>query len=88
MAALCAAGTLAYLGGEMFKSAAGINIVHISYKGTVLALNDLVGGQVQLMFSDMPIALPHAGTVYRIHQVRGGPVRQAAQRCWCEGRLN
>jgi tripartite-type tricarboxylate transporter receptor subunit TctC len=54
------AGTLAYLGGEMFKFAAGINIVHIAYKGTVLALNDLVGGQVQLMFSDMPIALPHA----------------------------
>jgi tripartite-type tricarboxylate transporter receptor subunit TctC len=54
------AGTLAYIGGEMFKSAAGIDIVHISYKGTVLALNDLVGGQVQLMFSDMPIALPHA----------------------------
>ena len=54
------AGTLAYLGGEMFKSMAGIDIVHISYKGTVLALNDLLGGQVQLMFSDMPIALPHA----------------------------
>ncbi|MEO7728683.1 MAG: tripartite tricarboxylate transporter substrate binding protein [Burkholderiales bacterium] len=54
------AGTLAYLGGEMFKAAAGVNIVHISYKGTVLALNDLVGGQVQLMFSDMPIAVPHA----------------------------
>ena len=54
------AGTLAYVGGEMFKSAAGINIVHISYKGTVLALNDLMAGQVQLIFSDMPIALPHA----------------------------
>ena len=53
-------GTLAYIGGEMFKSMAGIDIVHISYKGTVLALNDLVGGQLQLMFSDMPIALPHA----------------------------
>ena len=39
---------------------AGIDIVHISYKGTVLALNDLIAGQVQLMFSDMPIALPHA----------------------------
>jgi tripartite-type tricarboxylate transporter receptor subunit TctC len=57
------AGTLAYIGGEMFKSMAGIDIVHISYKaykGTGLALNDLVGGQVQLMFSDMPIALPRA----------------------------
>jgi len=55
-------GTLAYVGGEMFKSATGVNMVHISYKGTVLALNDLLGGQVQVLFSDMPIALPHAKT--------------------------
>ena len=55
-------GTLAYVGGEMFKSATGINMVHISYKGTVLALSDLLGGQVQVLFSDMPIALPHAKT--------------------------
>jgi tripartite-type tricarboxylate transporter receptor subunit TctC len=54
------AGTLAYLGGEMFKMTAGVNIVHVPYKGTVLALNDLLAGQVQLIFSDMPIALPHA----------------------------
>ena len=53
-------GTLAYVGGEMFKSATGVNLVHISYKGTVLALNDVIGGQVQALFSDMPIALPHA----------------------------
>jgi tripartite-type tricarboxylate transporter receptor subunit TctC len=55
-------GTLAFVGGEMFKSAAGISITHISYKGTVLALNDLLGGQVQILFSDMPIALPHSKT--------------------------
>jgi len=55
-------GTLVYVGGEMFKSATGVNMVHISYKGTILALNDLIGGQVQVLFSDMPIALPHAKT--------------------------
>lgn len=55
-------GTLAYVGGEMFKTATGVNLVHISYKGTVLALNDVIGGQVQVIFSDMPIALPHAKT--------------------------
>jgi tripartite-type tricarboxylate transporter receptor subunit TctC len=54
------AGTLAYLGGEMFKMSAGVAIVHVPYKGTVLALNDLIAGQVQMLFSDMPIALPHA----------------------------
>lgn len=53
-------GTLAYVGGEIFKSLTGVDIVHVSYKGTVLALNDLLSGQVQLLFSDMPIALPHA----------------------------
>jgi tripartite-type tricarboxylate transporter receptor subunit TctC len=56
------AGTLAYVGGELFKSMTGVNIVHISYKGTVLALTDLMAGQVQMLFSDMPIALPHTKT--------------------------
>lgn len=54
------AGTLAHLGGEMFKTMTGVNMVHISYKDTILAITDLIGGQVQLVFSDMPIALPHA----------------------------
>jgi len=54
------AGTLAYSAGEMFKMLTGVNMVHIPYKGTILALNDLIGGQVQVVFSDMPIALPHA----------------------------
>jgi tripartite-type tricarboxylate transporter receptor subunit TctC len=54
------AGVLSNIAGEMFKMMSGVNIVHVPYKGTVLALNDLLAGQVQLMFSDMPIALPHA----------------------------
>ncbi|HEX6006892.1 MAG TPA: tripartite tricarboxylate transporter substrate binding protein [Burkholderiales bacterium] len=54
------AGTLAYPAGEMFKAMAGVNLTHIPYKGTILALNDLMAGRVQVVFSDMPIALPHA----------------------------
>lgn len=54
------AGTLAHLGGEMFKRLTGVNMVHISYKGTILSITDLISGQVQIVFSDMPIALPHA----------------------------
>jgi tripartite-type tricarboxylate transporter receptor subunit TctC len=54
------AGTLAYPAGELFKSLAGVNLVHVPYKGTILALTDLLGGRVQVVFSDMPIALPHA----------------------------
>ena len=53
-------GTLAHLGAEMFKIMTGVNMVHIPYKGTVLSVADLVAGQVQVVFSDMPPALPHA----------------------------
>lgn len=56
------AGTLAYSAGELFKMLTGVNMVHIPYKGTILALNDLIAGQVQAVFSDMPIALPHANS--------------------------
>ena len=54
------AGTLAYSAGELFKMLAGVNMVHVPYKGTILALTDLMGGRCQVVFSDMPIALPHA----------------------------
>jgi tripartite-type tricarboxylate transporter receptor subunit TctC len=43
----------------MFKSATGVDIVHIPYKGTVQAVTDLVAGQVQMVFSDMVPAMPH-----------------------------
>lgn len=56
------AGTLAYASGELFKAMAGVNMVHVPYKGTILALNDLLGGRLHVVFSDMPIALPHAKT--------------------------
>lgn len=52
-------GTLAHLGGEMFDIMTGVRMVHIAYKGTVLSVNDLIAGQVQVVFSDMPPALPH-----------------------------
>jgi tripartite-type tricarboxylate transporter receptor subunit TctC len=54
------AGVLSNVAGEMFKMMTGVHIVHVPYKGTVLALNDLLAGQVQLIFADMPIALPQA----------------------------
>src|SRR4051812_44887161 len=52
------AGTLAYLGGEMFKMQAGVNIVHVPYKGTGLALNDVMAGQGEKVVFDTPIAPP------------------------------
>jgi len=51
-----------HLAGEMFKSAAAIDIVHIPYKGNAAALTELAGGQVQMMFSNMLTAMPHVRT--------------------------
>ncbi len=55
-------GTPAHLAGELFNSMAGVKMVHVPYKGGVAALIDLMAGQVQLMFSTMPPALPHVKT--------------------------
>jgi len=48
-----------HLSAELFKSLAGVEITHVPYKGSAPAMADLLGGQVQLMFSDAPTALPH-----------------------------
>lgn len=51
-----------HLSGELFKSIAGVDLLHVPYKGSAPAMADLLGGQVQLMFSDAPSALPHIKT--------------------------
>lgn len=52
-------GTSTHLTGELFKSRANINIVHVPYKGGGPALNDVVGGQVELIFETLAIVVPH-----------------------------
>jgi len=52
-------GIQSHISAEMFKSATGVDIVHVPYKGTVQAVGDLVAGQVQMVFSDMVPAMPH-----------------------------
>lgn len=47
-----------HLAGELFNMQAGTKLQHVPYKGSAPAMNDLLGGQVQLMFSDAPTALP------------------------------
>jgi tripartite-type tricarboxylate transporter receptor subunit TctC len=48
-----------HVAGEMFKSMAGVNLVHVPYRGSTPALTDLLGGQVQVMFDVTPSSLPH-----------------------------
>jgi tripartite-type tricarboxylate transporter receptor subunit TctC len=52
-------GTGTHLGVELFKLSAGIDIVHVPYKGTGQALTDVISGQVQMMLSSMLPAVPH-----------------------------
>jgi tripartite-type tricarboxylate transporter receptor subunit TctC len=62
-------GTGAHVAGEILKTATGINIVHVPYKGGILAVIDLVAGQIDMVFSDMVPAMP---------QIKGGKLRALA----------
>jgi tripartite-type tricarboxylate transporter receptor subunit TctC len=48
------AGAISHLAGELFRRAIGANMAHVPYKGGALAANDLMGGQIQLMFNAVP----------------------------------
>ena len=52
-------GTPQHLAGELFNFISGVKIRHVPYKGAVPALTDLLGGQISMIFSSMPPALPH-----------------------------
>ncbi len=62
-------GSNGHLNGEMFKMRAGVDLVHVPYKGSAPAVSDLVGGQVQLMFDNLPSVL---------EQIRAGNLRAIA----------
>jgi tripartite-type tricarboxylate transporter receptor subunit TctC len=53
-------GSTPYLAAELFKSLAGIDVVHVPYKGGAPALQDLVGGQLSFMIENMPGTMPYA----------------------------
>ncbi len=63
------AGSTQHIAAEMFKDAAGVNIVHVPYKGSSAALIDLVSGQVQMSFDTMPSV---------IGQIKNGKLRPLA----------
>lgn len=63
-------GTSVHVSGELFKSMTGTSMQHVPYKGRQFAIPDLVGGSIQLMFDNMPSALP---------MVKEGKLRALAQ---------
>ena len=62
-------GTSIHMSGEMFMHLTGTRMIHVPYKGSSPALTDLLGGQVQMMFDNIPSALPH---------IRAGKLRAIA----------
>ena len=62
-------GTGIHMAGELFKLMAGVNIVHVPYRGAAGAMTDLIGGQVQAMFDTMAASIPH---------IKAGKVRALA----------
>jgi tripartite-type tricarboxylate transporter receptor subunit TctC len=62
-------GTGPHLAGELFKMTAGIDVLHVPYRGGAPALSDLIGGQVQMMFDALPSSIEH---------IKGGQLRALA----------
>jgi len=55
-------GSIQHFGGEMFNMLAAVKTVHVPYKGAVLALNDLIAGQIQFIVAGLSIVMPHSKT--------------------------
>ena len=68
-------GTTLHLSGELFKLLANVDIVHVPYRGTAPAMIDLLGGQVHLIFDNIPGSLAQ----YRPGKVKGFAVTSAAR---------
>ncbi|MET0680852.1 MAG: tripartite tricarboxylate transporter substrate binding protein [Burkholderiales bacterium] len=52
-------GTQAHIGGEIFESMAGLHLVHVAYKGVGDSVRDLLGGQIDMIFAQIPAVKPH-----------------------------
>jgi len=62
-------GTSVHLSGELFKSMAGVDLVHVPYKGAAPALTDMISGQVHVLFDNLPSSINH---------IRSGALRALA----------
>ncbi|MBC8022051.1 MAG: tripartite tricarboxylate transporter substrate binding protein, partial [Burkholderiales bacterium] len=70
-------GSSNHISMELFKSLAGVKIVHIPYKGSAPAVTDLLGGQVHLMFDNVPNVLPHVKSGRLLALAQTGSKRSA-----------
>ena len=68
-------GSAGHVAGEMFKMMTGVNMVHVPYRGSVPALTDLISGQVQVMFDNLPSSIEHI----RASRIRALAVTPAAR---------
>ena len=68
-------GGTGHLGMELLKQAAGIDMLHVPYKGTAPALTEMIAGQVQLMFTSLPSVQPHV-TAGRLKLLATGAARR------------
>ena len=59
-------GSMPHLALELFQASAGVKFLHVPYRGAAPAITDLLGGQVQALFADTPVLLPH---------IRGGKLK-------------
>ena len=59
-------GSVPHLALELFQASAGVKFLHVPYRGAAPAVTDLLGGQVQALFADTPVLLPH---------IRGGKLK-------------
>ena len=55
-------GSTIHMSGELFKMMTGVNLIHVPYRGGALALTDLIGGQVQVMFDNLPTSAEYVKT--------------------------
>ncbi|MDH7797086.1 MULTISPECIES: tripartite tricarboxylate transporter substrate binding protein [unclassified Beijerinckia] len=62
-------GSITHLAGELFKTEAKVDIVHVPYRGAALAVNDLLAGHIDMMTADMPVLLP---------QIQAGAIKALA----------
>jgi tripartite-type tricarboxylate transporter receptor subunit TctC len=62
-------GSSLHMSGELFKMMAGVNLTHVPYRGSVAALTDMLGGQVQVLFDNLPASIQY---------IKAGKVRPLA----------